>query len=1226
MIAPSASNVLREALAVEAFPLGELQQLLAQGAPRVALAGLEGSALAYLLSLLPGEPGSPRLVITPDAATAETLARDLRFFLGERDDPAALAGVATRSPRGLGHEASAVLDLPVMEVSPYSGLSPDRRTMLRRLRTLTLLAQPELAPEARFLVLAAENLQRRVLPLPTLQRLTLWLARGDRVARDELALQLAGIGYSRVQLVEEPGCFSVRGGTVDVFSPLYPWPLRLELFDDEVEGLRFFDPAGQRSLLAAELVVIPPAREEISLESHLGRARERILEVASLLDLPSSKARQVLADLGSGIYFFGVEALAPAFHESLAPLETYLPPHGHRVLLDPAAAEQRLAELAEQLVAAHARRSAEGVLVFPPEEHLVLGPAALEASRQGPHLQVGGLRLGVADAREAAAPSLHFGVERHPARFATTDPDAAPEDSHLAPFARQVHRWLREGQRVGLVVGSRGRAERARELLRTLGFPVTIEERGLSVRAAGDDGLQPGALRIVVGELSAGFDVPAHGLVVVHEAEVFGERVQRPRRARQAVGEGLLAAFQELSEGDLVVHREHGVGRYRALVKLVVGGLENDYLLLEYSGSDRLYLPVQRLDMIHRYVGGEGGGGSPSLDKLGGVGWARTRRKVKEGVEQLARELLQLHASRTASRGIVFPEPDELFRELEARFPYEETPDQADAIAAVLEGMTQPGCMDHLVCGDVGYGKTEVALRAAFLAALGGAQVAVLCPTTVLAAQHLATFRERYQGFPVRVEGLSRFTPPKEVPGILQAVREGRVDVLVGTHRILNKDVEFRRLGLVVVDEEQRFGVKQKERLKVLRTEVDVLTLTATPIPRTLNMALSGLKDISIIATAPVDRQSIRTFVTQWDPGVIREAVLQELSRGGQVFYVHNRVQHLPEVHQRLRELVPEARIGVAHGQMAGEAVERVMLAFMRGEINVLLCTAIIESGLDIPRANTMVIEDAHTFGLAQLYQLRGRVGRSKHRAFAYLVVPPRRSLTEQAAKRIEALQRFTELGAGFQIASLDLELRGAGDLLGAEQSGSVQAVGFELYTRMLEEAVQELQGTPVTPEIEPELKLGVSARLPEEYLPDTGLRLGMYKRLSRAASLEEVGVIQEELIDRFGPAPAPVTCLIRAMEIKALARQAGIAVVERLEGRVSFEFGREPPDTARVLELLNRRRSPWRATAEMVLSHPVPAAAAEALPAIRDLLQELLGHATETPRSPATQPAKRRG
>ncbi len=1183
------------------FPLEELRRLLARDEPCLQLEGLPGPALAYLLSQLPPPPdGSPRLVLTPDAASAETLARDLRFFLPE--------GEASTEDEALAWGAGSVLELPVLDVSPYSGLSPDRRRVLARLRALAVLAEPSLRPRPRYVISAADNLLRRVIPKSTLLDRTLWLAAGEAYERDGLARHLAGLGYTRVQTVEEPGCYSVRGGTVDVFSPLYRWPLRLEFWDDELEGLRFFDPDGQRSLYACDVALLPPAREEITLGEHLALARERILELAAAQDLPSSRARQVLGDLASGIYFFGVEALLPAFHQRLGSLGDYLPLGVHRVLVDPAGIRARLEELHERATVAWEGRFGSGDLIFPPAEHFLDPQQAASVLEAEGRLEVGGLQ----GPPRARCQRLRFRC------FDQTElvqelRAAQASEGGLAPFVQAVHRWLDEGQRVGLVVASAGRAERVRELLKQHGFRVSVlDAEGLQSRGPGDDDLKPGALRIVRGGLSGGLLLPAHNMVLVTDGEVFGERAPRRARRHRKPTEGLLAAFQELSPGDLVVHQDHGVGCYRELVKLAVGGVENDYLLIEYKGGDKLYLPVQRLDHIHRYVGA-GVQEGPALDRLGGSTWQRTSRKVRKGVEQLALKLLELQATRKAADGLRFSPPDTLYREFEARFPFEETPDQEAAIESVIDAMLAPGCMDHLVCGDVGYGKTEVAMRAAFLAVESGYQVAVLCPTTVLATQHLATFRERFQGFPITVEGLSRTTPPKDLSRILKDTAAGRVDVLVGTHRILSQDVTFQRLGLVVVDEEQRFGVKQKERLKELRAEVDVLTLTATPIPRTLNMALSGLKEISVIATPPLDRQSIRTFVTQYEPQTLRQAILQELARGGQVFYVHNRVRSLGEVKQKLEQLVPEARIGVAHGQMPAAEAESAMLRFMRQEDNILLCTAIIESGLDISRANTMIVEDAHMFGLAQLYQLRGRIGRSRERAFAYLLVPPQRQMTDQAIQRLEALQRFTELGAGFQIASLDLEIRGAGDLLGPDQSGSLEAVGFEMYTRMLEEAVQQLSGERRAPEVEPELKLPVTALIPQRYLPDTSLRLGFYKRLSRARDLEEVGGLFEEMVDRFGSPPPELQTLFQVMQIKALARQAGIPLVEWKGGRGVFELGAEPQvDPGRVMELLEQPKSPWRLSPQMQLSVAAAGEPEAALPQIREALLELVGHARD--------------
>ncbi len=1135
------------------------------------------------------------LVVLPDSKAAKTMARELRFFLGEDPDEGdPHGGLDWVGP-------SRVLEIPEIEVHPYLGLSPDRREVMGLIEALVVLANPELEPRPRFVVVPAPALARKVMPARDLTRRTMWLGIGDEIDREGLLRDLAAMGYTRVRLVEERGGFSARGGTIDVFGPLYRWPVRIELWDDEIETIRFFDPDGQRSLGATDMVVLPPAREELTFRENLDQARERILDAVERLDLPSSRASQILADLSSGIYFFGVEALLPAFFPHLEDLQGYLP--GVAVVVEPDDTLHQVELLHEAMARAHQGRVEAGRLAFEPSWHFT-SPEEVEASLSArTRVTIGGLAaLGAGGERRSLGASRGFGA-------------VADDRRSLAVFGRWVHQHLESGYSVGLVVASRGRAERVRELVKPQGFRVVVADRpGARVTRPGALPLERGVLNLLVGELGGGFVVPVHSLALATDEEVFGERAHRRPRKRRKVTEGLLAAFQELSEGDLVVHRDHGVGRYRSLVKLQVGGVEKDYLLIEYKGGDKLYLPVERLDQISRYVASRGQTDhAPALDKLGGTGWKRTRKRVERNVEKLARELLEIHAKRKANPGIAFSPPDEYYRLLEARFPFEETPDQARAIDAVIQSMLRPECMDHLVCGDVGYGKTEVAMRAAFLAVESGYQVAVLCPTTVLAAQHLETFRARYGELPVRVEGLSRFTPARQARRIIEDTRKGSVDVLIGTHRILGKDVGFARLGLVIVDEEQRFGVKQKERLKELRTQVDVLTLTATPIPRTLHMAMSGLKEISIIATPPVDRQAIRTFVTQYDPQVIREAIIQELSRGGQVFYVHNRVRTLGRVHEELEALVPEARIGVAHGQMPGHEVEEVMLSFVEGETNLLLSTAIIESGLDIPRANTMIVDDAHTFGLAQLYQLRGRIGRSKERAFAYLIVPPRRAMTEAAVQRVEALQRFTELGAGFQIATLDLEIRGAGDILGPEQSGNVDAVGFELYTKMLEDAVSELSGEQRRVEVEPEIKLPVSARIPDEYVPDMGMKLGLYKRLSRAASLDEAGEIYEEVVDRFGRPPREFTSLVRVMEIKILARLIGAHKVEWSGQRLAIHLGPEPIlDPRVVLELLEEPGSPWRLSREMVLSIPVARDEDQGLFDTRQALLRLVERATQ--------------
>jgi len=633
------------------------------------------------------------------------------------------------------------------------------------------------------------------------------------------------------------------------------------------------------------------------------------------------------------------------------------------------------------------------------------------------------------------------------------------------------------------------------------------------------------------------------------------------------------------------VHDDHGIGRYRGLKKLEVRGVVQDFLHLEYDGG-LVYVPVYRIGLLHRYAGAEGS--AIRLDKLGGKSWAEKRRRVSAEARKIAEELLQLYAQRAALSGHAFPPPDAVFRELEETFPFDETPDQAKAIDAVLSDMQAGRPMDRLVCGDVGYGKTEVALRAALLAVLGGKQVAVLTPTTVLAEQHFMTFSERFTDLPVRLASLSRFRTRAEQMKTVADIASGKIDVVVGTHRILSRDVRFADLGLVVVDEEQRFGVTHKERLKELRTQVDVLTLTATPIPRTLQMAIGGLREISIIATPPADRLAIRTFVSRWDTEVLGEAIQKELARGGQIFFVHNRIEDLHEWVEKVRQLAPAGtRIGIGHGQMAEGELEKVMVDFVDGRLEILVCTTIIESGLDIPRANTMIVNNADRFGLAQLYQLRGRIGRSRERAFCYLVVPSETRMTPEAKQRLAVLQRFTELGAGFQVATHDLEIRGAGELLGDKQSGAVAAVGFETYARILEEAVAELRGEPIRAERDPEIAADVPAFLPDDYVPDTGQRLDFYRRLAQAENDEVIRALSAELEDRYGPLPDEARLLGEVMGHKILVRQIGALAYELGPARMVLSLGPDSPlDASKVMRLVQAKQSRWKLSPDMRLSY----------------------------------------
>jgi len=716
-------------------------------------------------------------------------------------------------------------------------------------------------------------------------------------------------------------------------------------------------------------------------------------------------------------------------------------------------------------------------------------------------------------------------------------------------------------------------------LLRALGLATSVLGHG----EAGDPFVPAGIpLAVLIGPLRRGFALPADHLIVVAEEEIFGARSAREARPVKAPALGDLA---EIAEGDFIVHDEHGIGRYRGLKKLTVRGVPQDFLQLEYDGG-QIYLPVYRIGLVHRYSGGETD--AVRLDKLGVRTWQEKRRRVSAEARKIAEELMQLYAQRAALAGHAFPGPDAVFQAFEETFPFEETPDQEKAIDTVLGDMQNGVPMDRLICGDVGYGKTEVALRATLLAVLGGKQVAVLAPTTVLAEQHFVTFSDRFSDFPVRVAVLSRFRTKAEQQATVAALAEGKIDVVVGTHRILSRDVRFRDLGLLVVDEEQRFGVTHKERLKELRTQVDVLTLTATPIPRTLQMAMGGLREISIIATPPADRLAIRTFVCRFDRELLGEAIRRELARGGQIFFVHNRIEDLAEQARKIAELSPAgSRIAVAHGQMPEGELEKVMVDFVDGRYDVLCCTTIIESGLDIPRANTMIVHHADRFGLAQLYQLRGRIGRSRERAFCYLVVPEETRMTPEAKQRLAVLQRFTELGAGFQVATHDLEIRGAGELLGERQHGAVAAVGFETYARILEEAVAELRGQPIKQEHDPEISVDVPAFLPDDYVPDAGQRLDFYRRLAQARTEDDVRGTLAELADRYGPLPEEASLLGEVMIDKTLVRALGGLGYELSPARFTLSLHSETPlEPGKVLKLVQAKASRFKLTPDMRLSY----------------------------------------
>jgi transcription-repair coupling factor (superfamily II helicase) len=986
------------------------------------------------------------------------------------------------------------------------------------------------AGNARILVAGVQALVQRTLPRADLAGEPLLLRTGTRLAQERLLRRLVDLGYESVPEVAGRGEFARRGGIVDCFPPGQPLPVRLEWFGDEVESIRAFDPTDQRGVGPLESVAVAPAGEfrlpaeaaerRALFEARLGRIATRLPErlAADYERLVETGQLGDAAEIWSGV-------LAPA---------TGLDHVGDAILVidEPDEVASAFAALQAQATERSGELEAAAELAKGwPEAYLA--PRAWKTALHGART----LELGwETDLRGAPPGGNPFGWHE----------PALPPNA-ISNIGATVGRWRAEGARVVLASDQSARLE---ELLGESDILVAPLHRLEAVT-------QPGGVALVTRSLNGGFAGGPDGLTLVTDRELFGTvRVRRPRALRRVVPRDLL---ERLQPGDPVVHVDHGVARYAGLVRRSAGGPgdeERDFLELHFAGSDRIWVPVEQIDRVSRYAGAE----SAPLSRLGGGEWTRTRSRVRKAVTDLARDLVALYAARAAVRGRTFSPDTPWQAELEAGFPYEETPDQLRSVIEAKADMERERPMDRLVVGDVGYGKTEVALRAAFKAIADGTQVAVLVPTTVLAAQHLETFRARLAAYPLVVRMLSRFVSPAEQAATLAGLEDGSVDLVVGTHRLLSNDIRFRDLGLLVVDEEQRFGVAHKERLKQLKTEVDVLTLSATPIPRTLNMALVGARDMSVIETPPEDRLPIQTRVAEASTGLVRDAILREIDRGGQVFFVHNRVETIEAQAEQLRRLLPDARIVVGHGQMAEGALERVMIAFAAGEYDVLVCTTIIESGLDIPNANTILVDRADTLGLAQLYQLRGRVGRSSRRAYAYLLYRRRGQLSDVARKRLQAIFNASELGAGFQIALSDLEIRGAGNLLGAEQHGNIAAVGFELFTRLLAEAVEErkaeLEARPaVIARPTAVIDLPVDAFLPDAYVAEESQKLELYRRLARATTEASVAAVATDLLDRYGPAPAPVQRLLEVARLRLAADEAGLTSVAREDGQLVLRF-----------------------------------------------------------------------
>ncbi|MDA8140555.1 MAG: transcription-repair coupling factor [Desulfobacteraceae bacterium] len=1091
----------------------------------IDVVGLPESAVVFAAAQLYRLHRRPMLVLLSMPKTAERFAEALSLF------------VRDLQPQ--------ILYFPPYNILPSKFMSYHNETAARRVGTLYQMVESTLPP---IVITTVGGVKQRLIPKSALTGFAELLMVGQETDRDGLVQKLISGGYTRSAIVEEPGDFSVRGGILDLFPPLQEDPLRIEFFGDTVESIRRFAADTQRTRGNLEELVVLPAREAVitpgELNALLGRTRARAAEQG----LPVTQLREVVQRIKAEGIFPGIESLLPLIYPELGTLFDYLSAQTLTLLVDPGHLEATALEIDTHAAISLQQAKERQHLCVPPETLYLDWPQIQERLSA---------YASIAFKPFAARPVEPAGDKITPLICRTTVNDtadlrqalqiAATQERPLQPLAD----WLTEqkhNQLTALVVCRRpSHVPRLIEMIADYGIQAN------AIEALADMLEQPGRIYLTTGTISQGFVWPEASFALIADEEIFGT-TYRPRKAADRPKPATeLLNIADMAIGDLVVHAEHGIGRYEGLVKLGVERTYNDYLLIVYRDGDKLYLPVERMNLVQKYMGMEGQ--NPVLDKMGGLTWERVKDKVKRSTEKIAGELLKLYAERKVRHGHAFGSVDTYFRDFEDGFPFEETVDQHKAIEDVLHDMRQTTPMDRLVCGDVGYGKTEVALRAAFLAVSEAKQIAVLVPTTVLAEQHFATFKERFKRFPVRIASMSRFRSPKEQKEIAAELKEGRIDIVIGTHRLLQKDIEFKELGLLILDEEHRFGVRHKERIKAIRASVDVLTLTATPIPRTLHLSLLGIRDISLISTPPEQRRPVITYVTEFDDTLVVDAIRKEMARNGQIFFVHNNINSIDRMTAHLQKLVPEVRMAVGHGRMDEDELEKVMLDFMQRRIDLLVCTTIIESGLDVTAANTIFINRADHFGLAQIYQLRGRVGRGDEQAYAYLFIPNETTLTRDAQKRLKVLMEHSDLGSGFQIAMSDLKIRGGGTILGASQSGHIASVGYDMYLKLMESSIAELKGEPIQEALEPEINLPVSAFLPETYISDIDQRLSIYRRLARMGDLKEISALKAELEDRFGRLPDEAGNLLLKIMLKVLAVRAGCKRLDLTETQLQLQF-----------------------------------------------------------------------
>ncbi len=1093
------------------------------------VSGLSGSARGWFIATLSAN-SSPILVISKDRTASESLLADTQFFLPYNQSP---------------------LIYPEWDVLPFESLSPSVETSAQRIYGLQVISSAK-----EFIAISSPRaLLQRTIPIEFITQGTTRIELGAQIEPIALTRRLHALGYRDTSLVEQVGDIAVRGGVLDLFPVQCAQPIRLSFSGNQVIGIRHFSPESQRTISEASELLITPVVEfpcflpSVCDPNFKSKAIEQIKKRALELETPVRESSRIIEALHDGAIFPGMEHFLGQVYQTLPSLFDFLPSNTTIVLDDEVELGFEISTFMELINQRSKQFEGEHRLIANPHLNYLSEQEFRNRLSDFDQIYLNQLNLHQLDA-EPAIPERKVRTISN-LELSTRLRSQIGSGKALAPLVERIEKLRNEGFKILFVVGTNQRAERLKKLLLEYDILAEFSSKNPTDWIAGRS-LIP--LAILIGSLSHGFQLPSEKIAFIAEREIFSDRSHKKGRATRSVKK-YIASLTQLQPGDFIVHIDYGVGRYHGLMHRQIEGKGHDFLHLEYGGGSVLYLPVENIGKIQKYRAEEGR--SPKLDKLGTTRWARAKAKVRESVVALAGDLIKLYATRKSVSGWRFEPPgaeDERFAD---GFGFDETSDQLSAIKDTLQDMSSPTPMDRLVCGDAGYGKTEVALRAAFKCTQHARQVAVLVPTTILVEQHKLVFQERFAGYPVQIGAISRFYKPAQNKETLSKLSNGEIDIIIGTHKLLQSGVVFKDLGLVVVDEEHRFGVKDKERLKQLRRNVDVLTLTATPIPRTLHMALLGIRDISIISTPPNDRKSIRTYVARYEDSVVRDAVLRELQRGGQCFYIHNKVNNISVVTGRLAQLVPEARMIYGHGQMNEKELEDVMLEFIEKKKDVLVSTTIVESGLDIPNANTILINNAHTFGLAQLYQLRGRVGRSTRQAYAYLLTPEPSKLGIDARKRLSVLQDMDELGLGFNLATKDLEIRGAGNLLGKNQSGHVEAVGVELYNRILKEAILNLKGEEpdVSETIDPELKIGVNAFIPESYIPEASERLILYQRLATISSFEEAHELEDEIEDRFGHGPKEVRTLVKLMRYRGLLRVSGIERAQVSGNRLVLTF-----------------------------------------------------------------------